>query len=393
MNTTIPRALLRKFPTPLYVYDRAVIEKRCRDLRKYFPNAKIFYAVKANSNPELLKIIRKEGLGIECVSPGEIRAGQAAGFPKSMISYTCSNQMESDLIFAAKNAGYVHIDSLVQLETWGRKKLGKEVSLRINEGIGTGHHRHVVTGGPDSKFGISEKDIPAARRIAKKYGLTIVAVEQHIGSNILNKDANIFLRSVRKLLRTARSFPDVRHVDFGGGFGIPYKPTDKALNLVALGKEFTKLTNAFSTERPGTTFALEPGRYVVAESGTLYTSVVDLKSTSKHNFVGVNSGFNHLIRPAMYGSYHPITNVSRKGPQKSVTIAGNVCESGDIFATNRTIASPKIGDLLAIGNAGAYGMSMVSVYNLRELPKEILIEKGRVRDISFSPEARVRAKK
>lgn len=381
----------KTLPTPCYVYDRSVIEKRCRDLRKHFPDAKVFYAVKANSNPELLKIIRKEGLGIECVSPGEIRAGQAAGFPKGMISYTCSNQMESDIVFAAKNAGYVHIDSLTQLETWGRLGLGKEISLRINEGIGTGHHRHVVTGGPDSKFGISLKDLSAALRLSKKYGLRIVSVEQHIGSNILNKDADIFLRSVRKLLKTARSFPDVRHVDFGGGFGIPYRPTDTALDLKALGKEFTKLTDAFKRERPGATFAIEPGRYVAAESGTLYASVVDRKSTSKHDFVGVNSGFNHLIRPAMYGSYHPITNVSRKGAGKSVTIAGNVCESGDLFAVGRKIADPRIGDVLAIGNAGAYGMSMASVYNLRELPKELLLEKGRLRDISFSPEARVRA--
>lgn len=385
---------IKSLGTPCYVYDRAVIEKRCRDLRKYFPNTTVFYAVKANSNPELLKIIRKEGLGIECVSPGEIRAGIAAGFPKKMISFTCSNLTEGDLIFAAKNAGHVHIDSLVQLETWGRKKLGKEVSLRINEGIGAGHHHHVVTGGPDSKFGISEKDISAARKIAKKYGLSIVSLEQHIGSNVLEKDRGIFLKSVRKLLRTARSFPEVRHVDFGGGFGIPYRPTDTALNLSTLGKEFKVLTNAFAKERGGkVSFALEPGRYVVAESGTLLTTVVDMKSTSKHNFVGVDSGFNHLIRPAMYGSYHPIENLSKKGTKKDITIAGNVCESGDIFATHRKIAAPKIGDVLAIGNAGAYGMSMASVYNLRELPKEFVLEKGRVRDITFSPEARVRPRK
>ncbi|MBY0110863.1 diaminopimelate decarboxylase [Patescibacteria group bacterium] len=385
---------IKNLPTPCYVYDRAVIEKRCRDLKTYFPGVKIFYAVKANSNPELLKIIRKEGLGIECVSPGEIRAGQAAGMTKEKISFTCSNLSESDLVFAARNAGYVHIDSLVQLETWGKKKLGRDVSLRINEGIGTGHHRHVVTGGPDSKFGISLKDLPAARKIVKKYGLRVVSLEQHIGSNVLDKDADIFLKSVRKLLRSAEEFPEVRHVDFGGGFGIPYRPTDRALNLKTLGKEFTSLTNAFAEKRGGkVTFALEPGRYVVAESGTLLTTVVDMKSTSKHQFVGVNSGFNHLIRPAMYGSYHPIENLSRKGTKKTVTIAGNVCESGDIFATHRSIVAPKIGDVLAIGNAGAYGMSMASVYNLRELPREFILEKGKAREITFSPEARVRTKK
>lgn len=385
------RILLRNYPTPLYVYDRSVIEKRCRSLKQSFPGVTIFYAVKANSNPELLKIIRKEGLGIECVSPGEIRAAMAAGIPREKISFTCSSLTERDLVFAARNAGHVHLDSLVQLETWGKKRLGKKISLRINEGIGAGHHSHVVTGGPDSKFGIDKSDLPAARRLAKKYGLSIVSLEQHIGSNILEKDRGIFLKSVRALLQTAESFPEVRHVDFGGGFGIPYKPNDRALNLATLGKDFTKLTQAFAAKRGGNvSFALEPGRYVVAESGTLLVTVVDRKSTSKHNFAGVDSGFNHLIRPAMYGSYHPIENLSRKGPKKDVTVAGNVCESGDIFAIHRKIADPKIGDVLAIRNAGAYGMSMASVYNLRELPREVLLEKGKARDISRSLEDRVR---
>lgn len=392
MNRNLLVKLAKQYGTPLYVYDAEVIEERCRELRKNFPNKAIFYAVKANNNPELLKIIRKEGLGIECVSPGEIRAGRAAGFPREKISYTCSNQTERDIKFAAKNAGYVHIDSLIQLELWGRLKLGREVSLRLNEGIGTGHHKHVVTGGPDSKFGISEKDIPAARRIAKRYGLRVVGLEQHIGSNILDKDRAIFLRSVKKLLASARAFPDVRHVDFGGGFGIPYKPGDKSLNLGAIGKEFKALTEEFAKEQGGeVTFALEPGRYVVAESGTLLTRVVDLKSTSAHSFVGVDSGFNHLVRPAMYGSYHPIDNLSRRaGPRKQVTIGGNVCESGDLFAVHRRIAAPRLGDLLRIGQAGAYGMSMASVYNLRELPREVLVAKGKSRDISISLEARVR---
>ncbi len=388
-------SIAKKFGTPLYVYDEAVISERCRMLRQNFAGFEIFYAVKANNNPYLLAQIRKAGLGIECVSPGEIRAGKRAGFPKSKISYTCSNQTLADLKFAAKNAGYVHIDSLTQLELWGKHKLGKDVSLRLNEGIGTGHHRHVVTGGPDSKFGISEKDIPAARRLAVRYKLRITGLEQHIGSNILDKDREIYLRSVRKLLQSARVFPEVRHVDFGGGFGIPYRPGDKPLNLKILGREVGRLTKEFACERGGkVTFAIEPGRYVVAESGTLLATVVDMKSTSKHSFVGIDSGFNHLVRPAMYGSYQPIWNVSRpKGRLKAVTVGGNVCESGDLFAVRRQIAIPRLGDVLAIGCAGAYGMSMASVYNLRELPKEVVIKKGKVVDISESLETRVRGSK
>lgn len=375
----------------MYVYEQRVVKTRCENLRNAFPGFQIYYAVKANSNPAIVEIVKKEGLGIETVSPGEIRLGKSVGFPKANISFTCSNQTQNDLAYASRNAGRVHIDSLVQLETWGKMKLGKDVSLRINEGVGAGHHRHVVTGGPDSKFGISEKDVPEARKIAKKYDLRITGLEQHIGSNVLNDNTDIFMRSVRKLINTAREFPLVTHLDFGGGFGVPYKPGDRALNLRKLGKEVVHITKKFEKERGvPMTFALEPGRYVVAEAGVLLVSVVDIKSTSKHSFVGVNSGFNHLIRPAMYGSYHAIQNLNRKGNLKSVTIGGNVCESGDIFATQRRISAPCLGDVLAIRNAGAYGMTMASLYNLRALPREVLQTGGSIKDISFDPRRYIR---
>lgn len=369
--------IAKKFGTPLYVYDAASIKARCRLLSQHFPGATIHYACKANANPVILALIKKEGFGIETVSGGEIALARRSGFSKKDISFTCSNIVGEELAQAARRCAYVHLDSLHQIEVWGKGHLGKSISLRLNQGIGAGHHSHVITGGPDSKFGISLADIPVAQRIAKKYDLTIVGLAQHIGSNVLSAD--VFAQAMQKLLDTARAFPDIEHIDFGGGFGIPYRPGEKELDLKRLGKEFIVRTREFvrSYGKP-IHFAFEPGRFLVAESGTLLVSVTDMKSTSKHFFVGVNSGFNHLIRPAMYGSYHPIENLSRtKGITKAITIAGNICESGDLFAIDRKMVVPQLGDVLAIRNAGAYGMSMASHYNQRPLPREVLVREGK----------------
>ena len=376
------RAIAKKYGTPLYVYDAQVIRERCRSLKRHFPGAVMHYACKANANPAVVRIIKEEGFGIETVSAGELSFARKLGFQKSLVSFTCSNITNDELRKAAESAGHVHLDSLHQIELWRRAKLGKDISLRLNHGIGAGHHAHVITGGPDSKFGISLDDLPAARKLAKRYGLRITGLAQHIGSNVLL--VGIFARAMQKLLDTALGFPEIRHLDFGGGFGIPYQPTEKELDLAALGREFASRTRAFAhAHGKPVTFAFEPGRFPVAEAGTLLVEVTDIKRTSKHLFIGVNSGFNHLIRPAMYGSYHSIENLSRSGGlQKDITIAGNVCESGDLFAIHRKMSVPHIGDILAIRNAGAYGMSMASHYNQRPLPREIIIGHSRVQESS-----------
>ncbi|KND46904.1 MAG: diaminopimelate decarboxylase [Parcubacteria bacterium C7867-004] len=376
----------KKFGTPLYVYEQSVIEDQCRKLKRYFPEVAFHYAMKANSNPAVLAIIRKEGIGCESVSLGELTLAQKAGFNKNAMSFTCSNITERELTEAAASGVRVHLDSLEQLRNWGRLKLGREVSLRLNQGIGAGHHAHVITGGPNSKFGITLKDIPEAMDIAKKFGLRITGIQQHIGSNVL--EVETFLKAARTLLKTARTFSDLEHIDFGGGIGVPYHTNEKQLDLKALGKEFKILIREFQKNMgKSVSFAMEPGRFLVAEAGSLLVTVVDLKSTEKHQFAGVNSGFNQLVRPAMYGSYHQIDNLSRsKGKRGEVTVAGNVCESGDILASKRTMLIPEIADVLAIRNAGAYGFSMASFYNLRALPREVLITSaGAMKDISFVP--------
>ncbi len=374
------------YGTPVYVYEQQVIEAQCQKLWRHFPNVAIHYAMKANSNPEILRIIRKQGIGAEAVSLGELALAKHAGFKAKDTSFTCASLTERELASAASSGARIHLDSLTQIETWGRKALGREVSLRLNQGIGAGHHAHVITGGPHSKFGITLEDIPEALRITDTYGLRVVGIQQHIGSNVL--DATVFVKSVRVLLQTAKRFPNLTHIDFGGGLGISYAPEESQLDLKRVGKEFKILTSAFK-ESMGrdVSFAMEPGRFIVAESGSLLVSVVDQKKTNKHQFVGVNSGFNQLIRHAMYGSYHPIENLSRtRGPKTPITIAGNVCESGDLFAVDRMMIRPELDDVLVIRNAGAYGFSMASNFNMHALPREVLVSgAGRLKDISFVP--------
>lgn len=378
-------AVARKYGTPTYLYDAVRIERQCARLKRHLPDAHFHYAMKANSNPAILKIIKKAGFGVEAVSIGELRLALAIGFLPKNISFTCSNITPSELREAARLGVRVHLDSLEQLKEWGTQKLGREVSLRLNQGIGAGHHAHVITGGPNSKFGISLKDVSEAQKLAKKYGLTVIGLQQHIGSNVL--DVATLEKAMRKLLETAALFTDVTHIDFGGGIGVPYEPGAKQIPLEMLGKRATGLmrTHVRDIGRP-IRFSFEPGRFVVAEAGVLLVSVTDIKSTEKHVFVGVNSGFNQLIRPAMYGAYHPIENASRaRGPRKTLTIAGNVCESGDIFASNRRMVMPAVGDILVIGIAGAYGFSMASNYNLRKLPTEVLATGPVTKNISFNP--------
>lgn len=374
--------LAERFGTPLYVYDAEIIRKRSRELIRAFPDMHVHYAVKANANPSLLKLIRREGLGAEAVSPGEVLAAEAAGFKKKDISFTGPSLTEGELAFVSKRVGTVHLDSLTQLEIWGRSGLGKTASIRLNLGIGAGHHEHVKTGGDGSKFGIVPGDLSRAKEIANRYGVLITGVQQHIGSHV--PDGSDYVEGAAALLEAARGFPDVTHIDFGGGFGVPYRPEEARQDLMWIGREVSSLAKAFEAETGRTVvYALEPGRYPVAEAGSLLVRVVDLKETGRHTFVGVNSGFNHLIRPALYGAYHEIENVSRSGREGVAAIAGNICESGDVFAWDRMLPLPKLGDVLAIRNTGAYGISMASTYNLRALPKEVLVEKGKAKDISF----------
>ena len=370
-------SIAKKFGTPLYAYDRDIIRNKCRALKRNFPNARLQYACKANTNPAIVKLIAREGFGIEAVSPGEIKVVRKAGVPTRNITFTCGNIDEHELVGIVRQGVRVHLDSLTQIEIFGKHFPGREISVRINQGIGAGHHAHVITGGPESKFGIDVAHIGHIKKLAKRYRLRVVGLHQHIGSNIL--EAPMFMKAMDALMKTALRFPELQYMDFGGGFGVAYRPNEKALDIEMLGRKVQDRIARFNREYGRQVkISFEPGRYLVAEAGYLLVKVNDIKRNPTRTFVGVNSGFNHLIRPAMYGSYHEIVNASHpNGSIKKVTIAGNICESGDVFARDRMIANPKLGDILAIKNAGAYGYAMSSDYNLRPRPKEVLIARGK----------------
>ncbi|MDO8649884.1 MAG: diaminopimelate decarboxylase [Candidatus Berkelbacteria bacterium] len=373
--------LIHKYGSPLYVYNANLICTRYRELASFFnyPHLIIHYACKANSNEFILELLQNEGASIETVSPGEVLLALKTGFKPDQIIHTCSNISQTELAWLIKKRVIINLDSLNQIRWYGELKPGSGISIRVNQGIGAGHHAHVVTGGPASKFGIDIKQLDAAVSLAQEYGLSISGIHQHIGSNVLS--APILLKSIKALLTTARDFPKLKFIDFGGGFGVPYSANESPLNMKALGrlitKEMKEFTDAYGS-KPLIRF--EAGRYLVAESGKLLVTVTDIKKTPSKIFVGVDSGFSHLIRPAMYGSYHQIINLSRPHAKKeTVTIAGNICESGDVFAVGRLLPLPKVGDVLAILNTGAYGYSMSSNYNLRPRPAELMITGSRFR--------------
>ncbi len=378
------KELIEKFGSPLYVYDENTIRERYRELNEsisIIKNTKIHYACKANSNVEIIKILKEEGAGVDVVAPGEIYSALLAGCKKEDILFTGNNMSNWELDYAVSQGVLLNVGDLSALERFGQKYPNSDVCIRINPDVGGGHHEHVITGGPESKFGIYFTDIKLAIEVAEKHNLKIKGIHQHIGSNILEEST--FLKAIDVLLKVAKEFPYLEFIDFGGGLGIPYKPTDKKLNLKELNQKVAEHFKTFCEEYgKEVQFCLEPGRFLVGESGYLLTTVNTIKFNPGYKYVGTDSGFNHLVRPTMYGSYHEIVNTSNyNGETEKVTVCGNICESGDIFARDRDISKINEGDVLAILNSGAYGYSMASNYNTRPLPAEVLVNGDQVKII------------
>ena len=371
------KTLAEKFGTPLYVYEAETIKQRYSELIQNIGYSKlqIYYACKQNTNILILKLLCKLGSKIETVSKGEILKALKAGFNSDDIIYTSTSVTKTELAFVVKNKIKINLDSLSQIERYGKMNPGTDVGIRVNQGIGGGGHEHLITGGAMSKFGIPLLHLPYTQRLAKKYKLKIVRLHQHIGSNIL--DGKLFLKAFDKLLLTAFQFPDLESLDFGGGFGIPYLPKEHSLDLKFLGFEMTKKMNNFCKKYGRElTMILEPGRFLVGESGFLLASVTEIKINPKQSFIGLDTGMNHLVRPTMYDSYHKIINASKvKGKNIKANVVGNICESGDFLGRDRVITCPKLGDIFAIFNVGASGFVMASEYNSRPLPKEVLINR------------------
>lgn len=383
---------LAAYGTPLYVYNERILRAQCRNMKQMvtYPNFVVDYSAKANCNLTFLKIVRSEGLEADAMSPGEIFVERAAGFSPQEIFYICNNVSADEMLYAVNEGVTVSVDSLSQLEQFGRIAPGHKVAVRFNPGVGAGHHEKVITAGKKTKFGVDPELIPQVKEVLKKYNLTLVGINQHIGSLFMTADA--FVKSLDALFDIARQFPDLTFIDMGGGFGIPYHKEDgeSPLDLKDLGRLLDEKLYAFAEEYGRKVrFRIEPGRYLSAETSVLLGRVHSVKENHGKKFVGCDVGFNVLARPIMYDSYHgveiyrpdtaPVQPEEGTDACEAVTIVGNICESGDILAKDRNLPPIHEGDVLGVLDAGAYGFTMSSNYNNRLRPAEILIrENGQV---------------
>jgi diaminopimelate decarboxylase/aspartate kinase len=354
-----------------YVYDTETIRAACERLRSIKNIDRVFYAIKANSHPDILRTVEATGVNFECVSPGEIDRvlGLFPDLDPRRILFTPNFAPCEEYEYALETGVWMTLDNLHPLQEWGEMFRGCEIFLRLDTGQGRGHHEHVRTAGIHSKFGIPLFELDEVRMLALEHGVRIVGLHAHTGSGILQPDN--WQDVAAQLVEVAQEFPDVRMLDLGGGLGIPEKPGQEVLDMAALNESLAELKAA----HPQYEFWLEPGRYVVAQSGVLLTSVTQLKGKGDVQYVGVSTGMNSLIRPALYGAYHEIANLTRLGEasEQLVNVVGPICETGDKLGTDRLLPVCSEGDILLIANAGAYGFVMSSNYNLREPAREVTI--------------------
>lgn len=380
--------LTNEYDTPLYVIDEEKVRNNYKRVYGAFSaqynDFKIFYACKANTNLAVMRILEQEGSGIDAVSPGEIYTSLLAGFEPERILFTGNNATDDELKFAVDSGVTINLDSISALRRLSNLTDPEKVkiSFRINPKVGAGHHEHCITGGDLSKFGIMEEEAAEVYSMARNLGFTPIGIHTHIGSGIL--DPEPFTLAVETLMDVAGRVKEqagikFEFIDFGGGLGIPYTPEESKLDIETFSKEITDLykdkLNEYDLGKP--TMCIEPGRYIVGDASILLTKVNTIKQ-SYRKFAGVDAGFNTLLRPSMYGSYHHIVVANKPKAEnvQHIDIAGNICESGDLFARDRPMPEIEEGDVLAILNAGAYAFSMSSQYNSRPKPMEVLVNKG-----------------
>ncbi len=375
--------IARKWGTPTYVYAEDLIRKRCRLLQSLFPDLPVswLFAVKANDNPHILQIIAGEGMGFDTVSYEEVLLCRKLGIRPEDIFYTENNMTDAEMKGAVKQEVFLNIGSIDRLKAFCQTYPGLSCSIRIKPDIGDGHHVKVDTGNRDSKFGIRMDRISEAISMANTHQVTIRGIHAHIGSGI--KEPENLLLEIDILLNAAQKIKKINGleiINFGGGLPIPYREEEEEFDLERFSKLVTNRLKAHLKKgNEKITFYFEPGRWIVGPAGVLLTRVNTVKNQGRKIILGTDTGFNHLLRPVLYDAYHEVVNISadQDAPKQTCDIAGNICESGDMLALNRNFPETKPGDLLAILDAGAYGMTMASCYNRRALPAEILItEKG-----------------
>ena len=375
MNKISYEQIALEFGTPTYIYDSEIIKRQYKILKNAFDglDVKLHYALKALNNVNILRILKKEGAGLDAVSIQEIHLGLRAGYLAAEIMFTPNCVDFSEIKEAVEIGVHINIDNLSILEQFGNT-YGSTVPccIRINPHILAGGNNNISVGHIDSKFGISIHQVKHIVRIAKNYSIRITGLHMHTGSDIL--DADVFIRGAELLYEAAQDFPDLTFIDLGSGFKIGYKEGDIVTPIDEIGRKIAKsFTDFCKTYGRELELWFEPGKFIVSECGKLIVSATTVKQTTSTVFVGVNSGQNHLIRPMFYNAYHKIENITNPtGPLKLYSIVGNICES-DTLGYDRMLNEVREGDILSIHNAGAYGFTMSNQYNARFRPAEVLI--------------------
>tara|TARA_B100000575_G_scaffold287264_1_gene285309 strand:+ start:641 stop:1828 length:1188 start_codon:yes stop_codon:yes gene_type:complete len=371
--------IAENFGKPVYVYDSEKIASQYKLLKSAFAgvtNLRINYATKALSNLSILKFMRNLGAGLDTVSIQEVQLGLTAGFDPQAIIYTPNGVSLNEIEEVAKMGVQINIDNLSLLEQFGTRHPKTPVCIRINPHVMAGGNSNISVGHIDSKFGISIHQIPHLLRIVENTAMKINGIHMHTGSDIL--DVDVFLHAAEILFDTAKHFKNLQFLDFGSGFKVPYFNNDIETNIEELGEKLSARFSEFCANY-GSELQLifEPGKFLVSQAGHFITQVNVVKQTTSTIFAQVDSGFNHLIRPMLYGSHHHIENLSNlNGKERFYSVVGYICET-DTFASNRKIAEITEGNLLVFRNCGAYCFSMSSNYNSRYRPAEVLWYKGK----------------
>ncbi|HEB61726.1 MAG TPA: diaminopimelate decarboxylase [Bacteroidetes bacterium] len=369
------KQIVDKFGTPLYVYHGEHIEKQYGKLKNAFENidSRIHYAMKANENIEILKIIKNLGGGIDAVSANEVDRALGVGFKPEDIVFTPSCASVNEIVYALDKKVNVHIGAIEYFPLLGNKLKGKKVGLRINPGVSIGGNQKIATSHSDSKFGIPVIFLEKVKEYQKEFGFVVNSLHVHAGSNISNVED--LKNSIDNFFKYTTIFTDLEYLDVGSGLKIKYKEDDKEIDLKSYAAHIKSKLEEYKLDLK---IKIEPGKFLVGNSGYLVTTVNIIKQGYKKTFAGLNSGFNHLIRPMYYEAYHEIVNISNPGGKlKKYDIVGQLCEE-DTFAYDRMLNELRIGDIVIIKSAGAYAASMAMDYNLRAKPKEIQFKNGKL---------------
>jgi len=375
-NDQLVSEIIANTNTPVFITDEVYLKEKVKHIKdaldeKYL----LFFAIKANFNPHIVSILKNSGIdGIETISTYEIELAKKLNFRNNQILFTGNNADPYELDLAKKMDVRVNIGSTGELEFYTSKYKNCQVFIRINPGFGDGEFQQIVTGGNESKFGINHNDIDHALDIINSNQARLIGLHCHLGSGLYNTDK--FEPMIQYMFDLANKIDTVKFIDVGGGLGVKYKPSERPINFSDFVEIIEKYYHKYDNLRKrGVKIILEPGKYLVAESTFLATKITNIRQTMGTKTLAVDTGFNHIIRPALYNSYHHIINISKlyEQEQETVKVVGNICESTDVINEKIQVCKPENGDILTILTAGAYCSSMSSLYNLRPYAAEALI--------------------